>query len=103
MMMGKTPRHFRLMLAGAAMSALIFATAPAIAETPADTLVQAWAIDDIITMDPGEAFEISAGEITGNTYDMLVRLDVNDTANVVGGIAESWTVSDDGLTYTLKI
>ena len=103
MMMGKTHGRFRLMLAGAAMSALIFATAPAVAETPADTLVQAWAIDDIITMDPGEAFEISTGEITGNTYDMLVRLDVNDTTNVVGGVAESWTVSDDGLTYTFKI
>ena len=103
MMMGKTHGRFRMALAGAAMSALIFAAAPAVAETPADTLVQAWAIDDIITMDPGEAFEISTGEITGNTYDMLVRLDVNDTTNVVGGIAESWTVSDDGLTYTFKI
>ena len=54
-------------------------------------------------MDPGEAFEISAGEITGNTYDMLVRLDLNDTTKVVGGVAESWTVSDDGLTYTFKL
>jgi peptide/nickel transport system substrate-binding protein len=103
MMMGKMNAHFRLMLAGAAISTLVFATAPAWAETPADTLVQAWAIDDIITMDPGEAFEISAGEITGNTYDMLVRLDVDDTTKVVGGVAESWTVSDDGMTYTFKI
>lgn len=103
MTMGRTHGHFRKALAGAAISALIFATAPAVAETPADTLVQAWAIDDIITMDPGEAFEISAGEITGNTYDMLVRLDINDTTNVVGGVAESWTVSDDGLTYTFKL
>ncbi|MEP9386268.1 ABC transporter substrate-binding protein [Mesorhizobium sp. KR9-304] len=102
-MMGKMHGHFRLMLAGAAISTLVFATQPAWAETPADTLVQAWAIDDIITMDPGEAFEISAGEITGNTYDMLVRLDINDTTKVVGGVAESWTVSDDGMTYTFKI
>jgi peptide/nickel transport system substrate-binding protein len=103
MMMGKPNTHFRLMLAGAAMSALVLAAIPAIAETPADTLVQAWAIDDIITMDPAEAFEISAGEITGNTYDMLVRLDINDTTKVVGGVAESWTVSDDGMTYTFKL
>ena len=103
MLMGKMNGHLRLMLTGAALSALVFAANPALAETPADTLVQAWAIDDIITMDPGEAFEISAGEITGNTYDMLVRLDVNDTTRVVGGIAESWEVSDDGLTYTFKL
>jgi peptide/nickel transport system substrate-binding protein len=103
MMMGKINGRFRVLLAGAALSALVFAGAPAFAETPADTLVQAWAIDDIITMDPGEAFEISAGEITGNTYDMLVRLDINDTTKVIGGVAESWEVSDDGLTYTFKL
>ncbi len=34
---------------------------------------------------------------------MLVRLDINDTTKVVGGIADSWTVSDDGLTYTFKL
>jgi peptide/nickel transport system substrate-binding protein len=34
---------------------------------------------------------------------MLVRLDVDDTTKVVGGVAESWTVSDDGMTYTFKI
>src|SRR3954449_5205053 len=93
----------RTLLAGAALACLVFAGAPAFAETPADTLVQALAIDDIITMDPGEASEISTGEITGNTYDMLVRLDINDTTKVVGSIADSWTVSDDGLTYTFKI
>ncbi|WP_353645844.1 ABC transporter substrate-binding protein [Mesorhizobium sp. WSM2239] len=102
-MMGKINGRFRVLLAGAALSALVFAGAPAHAATPADTLVLAWAIDDIITMDPGEAFEISAGEITGNTYDMLVRLDINDTTKVVGGVAESWEVSDDGLTYTFKL
>ena len=103
MTMGKPNTHFRLMLAGAAMAALVFAANPAMAETPADTLVQAFAIDDIVTMDPAEAFEISAGEITGNTYDTLVRLDIDDTTKVVGGVAESWTVSDDGMTYTFNL
>jgi peptide/nickel transport system substrate-binding protein len=103
MMMGKINGRFRVLLAGAALSVLVITGVPAFAETPADTLVQAWAIDDIITMDPGEAFEISAGEITGNTYDMLVRLDINDTTKVIGGVAESWEVSDDGLTYTFKL
>jgi len=54
-------------------------------------------------MDPGEAFELTAAEITGNTYSMLVRLDINDTTKVVGDLADSWTVSDDGLTYTFKL
>ncbi len=92
----------RSLLAGAALSAILMA-APALAVTPADTLVEGFAIDDIITMDPGEAFELSTAEVTGNTYDLLVRLDLDDTSKVKGDLAESWTVSDDGLTYTFKL
>ncbi|MBV2143833.1 ABC transporter substrate-binding protein [Falsochrobactrum sp. TDYN1] len=94
--------RFRILAAGAAVSALL-AASPAWTATPADTLVEAWAIDDIITLDPAESFEISPAEILGNAYDMLVRLDPSDTSNVVPGIAESWTISDDGLTYTFKL
>ncbi|MFE0016352.1 ABC transporter substrate-binding protein [Mesorhizobium sp. NPDC059054] len=103
MMMHKIALRSRTFLTGAALAALVYAGSPALADTPPDTLVQAWAIDDIISLDPAEAFELSTGEITGNTYDMLVRLDANDTTKVVGGIAESWTVSDDALTYSFKL
>ena len=102
MTMGKFSFRARSILAGVALVGLLSGL-PALAETPADTLVEAWAFDDMITLDPAEAFELSTGEITGNTYDMLVRLDPSDTTKVVGGIAESWTVSDDGLTYTFKL
>ncbi|RWD63099.1 MAG: ABC transporter substrate-binding protein [Mesorhizobium sp.] len=91
----------RSLLAGVAMSALL--AAPAFAVTPADTLVEGFAIDDIISMDPGEAFELSTAEVTGNTYDLLVRLDLSDTSKVKADLAESWSVSDDGLTYTFKL
>ena len=103
MIMGKITARSRVWLAGAAMSAILVVGTPAFAETPADTLVEAFAIDDIITMDPGEAFELSTAEVTSNTYDLLVRLDLNDTSKVKGDLAESWTVSDDGLTYTFKL
>jgi peptide/nickel transport system substrate-binding protein len=73
------------------------------AATPKDTLVVTWAIDDIITMDPAEAFEISAGEIMGNAYDRLLRYDVNDPSKLVPDIAQSWTVSPDDKTYTFTI
>ncbi|TIR27484.1 MAG: ABC transporter substrate-binding protein [Mesorhizobium sp.] len=91
----------RSLLAGVAMTALL--ATPAFAVTPADTLVEGFAIDDIISMDPGEAFELSTAEVTGNTYDLLVRLDLGDTSKVKPDLAESWTVSDDGLTYTFKL
>ncbi|KQZ83008.1 ABC transporter substrate-binding protein [Mesorhizobium sp. Root157] len=103
MMMEKIALRSRLWMAGAAMSAVLVAALPAYAVTPADTLVEGFAIDDIISMDPAEAFEISTAEVTGNTYDLLVRLDLADTSKVKGDLAESWTVSDDGLTYTFKL
>ena len=103
MMMEKIASRPLRLLAGTALSALLMAAAPAFAVTPADTLVEGFAIDDIITMDPGEAFELSTAEVTANTYDLLVRLDLSDTSKVKGDLAESWTISDDGLTYTFKL
>ncbi|QRM43709.1 ABC transporter substrate-binding protein [Rhizobium sp. BG4] len=103
MMITKINRSFRALSAGAALSLLMMAAPAAFAETPKDTLVEGFAIDDIITMDPGEAFELSTAEVTSNTYSLLVRLDMSDTSKVKGDLAESWTVSDDGLTYTFKL
>jgi peptide/nickel transport system substrate-binding protein len=90
----------------AVAAASVFAFAPltsSFAATPKDTLVVALAIDDIITMDPGEAFEISAGEIMGNIYDRLVRYDVNDPSKIVPDLATSWTISPDGKTFTFEL
>jgi len=90
-------------------AALAIATAFALpatsvlAATPKDTLVVAWAIDDIITMDPAESFEISAGEVMGNSYDRLLRYDVNDPSKLVADIATKWSVSADGKTYTFDL
>ena len=60
------PISRRILCATATAALLLFHGAGALAATPKDTLVVAWAFDDIITMDPGESFEISAGEVMGN-------------------------------------
>ncbi len=103
MIVSKFNRTFRQLSAGVALSIMMAAAPAAFAETPKDTLVEGFAFDDIITMDPGEAFELSTAEVTSNTYSLLVRLDMNDTSKVKGDLADSWTVSDDGLTYTFKL
>ncbi|NGO62062.1 ABC transporter substrate-binding protein [Rhizobium daejeonense] len=102
-MMNSLNRRMRLMTTSAAMALLLAAAPQAFAATPADTLVEGFAIDDIITLDPGEAFELSTAEVTANTYSKLVNLDMNDTSKVVGELADSWTISDDGMTYTFKL
>ena len=87
-------------LAAAAASAL-----PGLlhAATPKDTLVLAMAFDDIITMDPAESFEISAGEIMGNCYERLLRYDVNDPSKLVPDLAKSWSLDADGKTYRFEL
>src|SRR4051794_484484 len=99
------PLFTRRALVAAVASTLVLAagTLPAFAATPKDTLVVAFGFDDIITMDPAEAFELSAGEIMGNTYDRLVRLDPADSSKLVGDVAKSWTVSPDGKTFTFEL
>lgn len=96
-------RSFRVLTASAALSLVMMAAPSAFAETPKDTLVEGFAFDDILSMDPAEAYELSAAEVTGNSYSLLVRLDINDTSKIKGDIAESWSVSDDHLTYTFKL
>ncbi len=97
-------RITRRLLCATASGALIACYAStALAATPKDTLVVAWAIDDIITMDPGEVFEISGGEIMGNAYDRLLRFDVNDPSKLIADVAKSWSVSSDGKTYIFEL
>lgn len=93
----------RMLMAGAAVT-MVTAMAPqAFAASPADTLVEGFAIDDIISVDPAEAFELSTAEVTANAYSLLVRLDPAKTSEIKPELAESWTVSDDKLTYTFKL
>lgn len=88
---------------GAALALAIAAGGTALAETPGDTLVEALAIDDVISLDPAEAFELTTAEVTANSYSLLVRLNPDDPTTIMPDLAESWTVSDDGLTYTFTL
>ena len=88
-----------------AVAILMAGTAPGalMAETPADTLVVADAIDDIVSIDPHEAFEFSGVDLNNNVYDTLVELDPAKPGELVPGLAESWAVAEDGMTYTFKV
>ena len=90
-------------VAGAGALALSLGPVSAWAGTPADTLVIAFAFDDMITLDPGEEFEISTGEYIGNTYSQLVRYEVTDPSKLYGDLAKSWKVSEDGKNYTFEL
>ncbi len=69
----------------AALAVLLAGTSPMalMAETPADTLVIADAIDDIVSIDPHEAFEFSGVDLNNNVYDTMIELDPA-TEEIVG-------------------
>ena len=87
-------------LVGAAVAAGVGA---AVAATPADTLVIAWALDDVITLDPAQIAEVNGGDIMGNVCDTLVTLDYKDVAQFRPKMAESWSASADGRTITITL
>ena len=91
----------RLALAGCAAAVLSAGTVRA--ETPADTLVIADKIDDIVSIDPAESFEFSGNDMLNNVYDTLVELDPSDLGPLVPGLAERWSLSEDGKTYTFEM
>ena len=92
------------LLAGAVLALSSIALAPqSLAETPADTLVIAKNIDDIISLDPAQAYELTGVEMVANLYDRIMRFEPGDISKLVPGVAESFTVSADGKTLTFKI
>ena len=85
-------------------SALAFTTiTTSQAATPKDMFVMATLLDEFTTLDPGEIYELVPEEYVANTYDRLVRVDLKDPSKFNGDVAQSWTVSPDGLTFTFKI
>jgi len=71
--------------------ALPLAGTAALAETPDDILVIAQNIDDIVALDPAQAYEFTSGELVTNLYDRLVQYDAEDPTVLAPGIATDWT------------
>jgi peptide/nickel transport system substrate-binding protein len=88
---------------GLLAGALIAVPHQVFAATPANTLVIAKQIDDLISLDPAEAYELSGIEVLANVYDRIMRFEPTDVTALVPGVAESETVGPDGKTFTLKI
>jgi peptide/nickel transport system substrate-binding protein len=96
-------RIFKFAMAAAVATTMATPFSAVKAATPPDTLVQAWQIDDVISLDPAEVFEFTAAEIMGNTYERLINYDPKDVSKIYGEVAESWSVSPDGKTFSFKI
>ncbi|MCO5731336.1 ABC transporter substrate-binding protein [Rhizobium sp. SSA_523] len=87
-------------------SALVLAaSAPnfAMAATPGDQFVIAVNMSSMRGLDPHELNQLESAEVVANLYERLIVLPADNIASPEPGLAESWTVSDDGKTFTFKI
>lgn len=93
----------KLLRAALLSTALALPLGSAMAETPADVLVVAQNIDDIVAIDPAQAYEFTSGEFVTNLYDRLVQYDAEDTTVLAPGIASEWTADDAAKTIRFTI
>lgn len=98
-------RYYPKSLFGSAVAAIagLVLGVQAHAAPPKDTFVMAKDISDIITLDPAEVFEFSGGEMIANIYDRLMMFEPENLTKLVGGVAESWEISNSGKTITFTI
>lgn len=59
--------------------------------------------EDSTSLDPARAYETVPGFVHKATYQTLVTFPDDSVTEIVPLLAESWEISDDGLTYTFKI
>lgn len=78
---------------------IVVSVAPVAAQ--GDNIIHIVSNFDIRTSDPHIAYETETWSIVGLFYRGLVEMVTTDT--VGPALAESWTVSDDGLVYTFKL
>ncbi|MGL4811748.1 MAG: ABC transporter substrate-binding protein, partial [Beijerinckiaceae bacterium] len=93
----------RTLIRASACAALLAAAPLALAKTPANVLVVAKNIDDIVSLDPGQAYEFTSGEVVVNMYDRLIQYNPDNLEKLDPALAESWTVSPDGKTIVFKL
>ncbi len=88
----------------ASVLALPLVPSAALAMTPDSVLVVAQNIDDIVAIDPAQAYEFSSGELVTNLYDRLVQYDAEDTTVLAAGLASKWQVDDENrsITFTMQ-
>src|SRR5262245_49328883 len=84
----------------AAIVGLLGAPIPATAQT-AGTLVVGLVAEPVI-LDPAQVTDLNSNRVGRRVVETLVTFP-DESTQVVPGLAESWTISKDGLRYTFKL
>ena len=68
---------------------------------PANTLVVGL-VAEPVALDPAQVTDLNSNRVGRRVVETLVAF-ADETTQIVPGLAESWTISKDGLTYTFKL
>ncbi len=68
-----------------------------------NSVIVAADVQDIITLDPARAYEVTNLTVFHAVYETLINVPADDLTALEPGLATSWEVSDDGLTYTFHL
>jgi oligopeptide transport system substrate-binding protein len=81
--------------------AVIFGAAAVAPALAAEKVLRSNFVSDPVTIDPSRTTEISSAQVILNCFEGLMGYD--SAGKLVPAAAESYTVSNDGLTYTFKL
>ncbi|MGH7080243.1 MAG: ABC transporter substrate-binding protein, partial [Acetobacteraceae bacterium] len=79
-----------LLASSAALAAAPLASGNAVAASPKNVAVMARSIDDIISFDPGQAYEFSDIEVDANIYRKLISPDLKELSKIGPDLATHW-------------
>src|SRR5262245_26587213 len=85
----------------ATLLAVASLASPAVAQVPRDVVVIGMEAEPP-GLDPGQALGLHTLRVTAEIFETLVATP-DDSTDVIPGLAESWTTSSDGLTWTFKL
>jgi len=89
------------MSAVSALLLLLLAGASPAPAQPANTLVVGL-VAEPVALDPAQVTDLNSNRVGRRVVETLVTF-AEESTRIVPGLAESWTISKDGLTYTFKL
>lgn len=73
------------------------------AASPPGVLVVVQSLDDLVSIDPAEGFELSSLEVLASLYERLVRPDPADPIHLKPGLARNWSADPGGRSLTFEL
>jgi len=83
------------------MFSIAFALSAPVAAQPAGTLVVG-VVAEPVALDPAQVTDFNSNRVGRRIVEPLVAF-ADETTQIVPGLAESWTISPEGLQYTFKL